>query len=145
MITNGMKMNTIPTIANEINAAAGEYEMGQFQEIRREIRGLARVKDRRIFTRQTTHENWAFHSGGRTELQFNIGDDMQWFRYGVAFSLQPSQTLPKPLSLKPKIFKLNDYLCNNAAEFEDLKFGGIMVAREARPSPSAPSRKKRSR
>ena len=118
-------MKTINTIAHEINAAAGQYQMGQFQEIRRQIQGLSRVKDHRIFTPQTIHEHWAAHSGGRTELQFNIAfesDDRQWFRYGVAFSLQQGQTLPNPLSLKPKIHKLNDFLRNNAAEFEDLNF-----------------------
>jgi len=118
-------MKNLTTIAEAINEAAAQYRMSQFQEIRRQIRGLSRVKDHRIFTPQTTHENWAFHSGGRTELQFNIGfetNDREWFRYGVAFSLEPSQTLPKPLTLKPKILKLNDYLNRNAAGFEDLRF-----------------------
>jgi hypothetical protein len=118
-------MKTLYSIAQEINDAAAKYKMGQFQETRRKIRGLSRIKDHRIFTPQTTHDNWAFHSGGRTELQFNIGfegDEREWFRYGVAFSLEASQTLPKPIILKSKILKLNDYLCKNAAEFEDLRF-----------------------
>jgi hypothetical protein len=116
-------MKTLTTIAKEINDAAEKYQMGKVQEIRRQIHG--RVKDHRIFTPQTIHENWACHSGGRTELQFNIGfegNEWQWFRYGVAFSLEASHTLPKPLILKPKILKLNDFLCKNAAEFEDLRF-----------------------
>ncbi len=119
-------MKDLRTIAEKINLAANNYEMGEFQEIRREIRGLSRIKDRNIFTAQTVHERWAFHSGGRNELQFNIGFD-HWeneelFRYGIAFSLEPSRTLPKPLVLKPKILKLSQYFNRNVADFEDLRF-----------------------
>jgi hypothetical protein len=118
-------MKDLKTIAEEINLAAAGYAMRDFQEIRRQIHGLSRIKDYAIFTAQTIHDEWAFHSGGRKELQFNIGfegEDNDWFRYGVAFSLEPSHTLPKPLVLKPKILKLNQYLTSNAAEFEDLRF-----------------------
>jgi len=118
-------MKTIKEIAEDINAAAGQFQMGNFQEIRCQIQNKKRVKDHRIFTPQTIKEKYAYNSGGRTELQFNIGNingDPQWFRFGVAFSLEPSQTLPKPLILKPKILKLNEFLCNNSTEFEDLIF-----------------------
>jgi hypothetical protein len=118
-------MKDLKTIAKEINDAAAGFAMRDFQEIRRQIHGLSRIKDYAIFTAQTIHDDWAFHSGGRKELQFNIGfegDENDWFRYGVAFSLEPSHTLPKPLILEPKILKLNQYLTTNAAEFEDLRF-----------------------
>lgn len=118
-------MKTIATIAQEIDAAAHQYKMGEFQELRRQIHHRTRAKDHRIFTNQTVHENWAFHLGGRTELQFNIGfegEDRAWFRYGIAFSLEASHTLPKPLILEPKILKLSEYLTRNAAQFEDLRF-----------------------
>jgi len=61
-------MKTINTIAEEINAAAVNYKMRDFQEIRRQIHNLSRPKTRKIFTAQTINDDWAFHSGGRKEL-----------------------------------------------------------------------------
>jgi hypothetical protein len=118
-------MKNLQTLANEINAAAANYAMRDFQEIRQRIHGLSRPKTREIFSPQTTHDDWTFHSGGREEIQFNIGfegDQSDWFRYGLAFSLEPSQTLPDPLTLKPKIIKLNKYIKENQAELEDIRF-----------------------
>lgn len=118
-------MKSLKSIAKEINDLSSNYRMGQFQEIRRKILGLSRVKTNEIFTDQTIHDKWAFHSGGRKELQFNIGfegDENEWFRYGVAFSLEPSKTLPDPLILKPKILKLNQYLEKNLTGLDDLRF-----------------------
>jgi hypothetical protein len=118
-------MKSLSAIADEINAAAENYQMGQFQELRRQIHGSARATGHRIFTEKTTREDWAFHLGGRTELQFNIGfehDEGDWFRYGIAFSLEPSQTVPQPLILEPKIRKLDQFLTRNTAQFEDLRF-----------------------
>jgi len=118
-------MRNLRVIADEINSFAGNYRMGQFQEIRREIHGLKHVKARDIFTSQTIHDEWAFHSGGRKEIQFNIGFEgpqKKWLRYGLAFSLERSQTLPDPLVLKPKILKLNQYLRENGSELEDIRF-----------------------
>lgn len=62
---------------------------------------------------------------GRKEIQFNIGfegDENEYMRYGLAFSLEPSHTLPNPLVLKPKILKLNDYIRRNESELDDLRF-----------------------
>ena len=118
-------MKSLSVIADEINAAADNYQMGQFHELRRQIQGLTRVKDHRIFRSQSIREHYAFHLGGRTELQFNIafeGDHYDRFRDGIAFSLEPRQTLPKPQVLEPKIRKFDQYLTNNAAQFEDLRF-----------------------
>ena len=118
-------MRTIRRIAEEINAAAASYRIGEFQEIRRRIHGLSRPKTREIFTSQTIHDEWAFHSGGRKEIQFNIGfegDGNEYLRYGLAFSLEASHTLPDPLALKPKVLKLNDYIRENRADLDDLRF-----------------------
>ncbi|MCW3084023.1 MAG: hypothetical protein JWP12_1389 [Bacteroidetes bacterium] len=46
----------------------------------------------------------------RKELQFNIGYDIseQFLRYGVAFSLEASRSLPNPVEvLQPKIQLFN--------------------------------------
>jgi hypothetical protein len=121
------KMRDLQSVFEEINSASRSHQMGQFQAIRREIHGKTGTIDK-IFTTQTMdkkNKEWAFHWGGRTELQFNIGfegDDRDWFRYGVAFSLERSQTLPKPLILRPRILKLNQYLAANQSRLEDLRF-----------------------
>lgn len=119
------KMKSIQTIATEINAAAAHYQMRDFQRKRQEIHGLSRPKTREIFTSQTIHDDWAFHSGGRKEIQYNIGfegDDSDWLRYGLAFSLEPSHTLPDPMVLKAKVLKLNEYIRVNQSELEDIRF-----------------------
>lgn len=121
----GEKMKSLNAIATEINTAAVNYRMRDFQQIRQGIHGLSRPKTKEIFTSQTTHDDWAFHSGGRKEIQFNIGfegDDNNWLRYGLAFSLEPSQTLPDPMVLKPKVLKLNEYIKANHSELEDIRF-----------------------
>lgn len=121
----GDEMKNLRAVAEEINAAAAQYRMGQFQEIRRKVHGLSRVGSHKIFTSQTIHKEWAFHSGGRKEFQFNIGfegEQNELLRYGLAFSLETSQTLPDPLILKPKVLKLNEYIRKNQSELDDIRF-----------------------
>ncbi|MEW9570245.1 hypothetical protein ABQJ54_00630 [Rhodanobacter sp. Si-c] len=55
-------------------------------------------------------QGYAYHKGGREELQFNVGfeDGGAYFRYGVAFSLEPGQDLPDPAAaLVSKILQFN--------------------------------------
>ena len=77
------------------------------QDIRARIRGYGRPPSSNIFTTQTIHDGWAAHYGGRTELQFNIGveegGELTELRHGVAFSFQPSQSLPSIDVLVPKV------------------------------------------
>lgn len=78
----------IHVLTHAIEGHASNYRFGQLQEIRRELKGLARVS-RTIFRDQTTFEDYAFHYGGRTELQFNIGFEDRYdgeirLRHGVA-------------------------------------------------------------
>lgn len=57
-----------------------------------------------------SRQGYAYHKGGREELQFNVGfeDGGTRFRYGVAFSLEPGQDLPDPAAaLAPKILQFN--------------------------------------
>ncbi|WP_143048319.1 hypothetical protein [Burkholderia sp. WP9] len=62
----------------------------------------------------TISDDWAFHFGGRAELQFNIGmeesDGKKYIRHGVAFSLEPSQTLPSIDTLLPKMRLFNEFI-----------------------------------
>jgi hypothetical protein len=68
-------------------------------------------------------ENYAFHAGGRTEFQFNIGQDWikksEVFRYGLAFSLKEDQTLPDSKSeFRPKIERFNNFIKDNPNFFD---------------------------
>jgi hypothetical protein len=89
----------IRTIAAELNARSRAHPIGALQEIRASLKGLSRKPGHNIFSPQTTKSDWAFHHGGRFELQFNIGEisDIRGFRFGVAFSFERSRTLPSPV------------------------------------------------
>lgn len=112
-------------IAEEINLRASGYRMGRFQSLRKELKKLSRVTTSRIFTRLTIADVWAFHHGGRKELQFNVGfehiNKELFFRHGVAFSLEPSQSLPDIEVLLPKIEHFNDYIRETYSEFRDMQ------------------------
>lgn len=87
-------MHLLAQIAEEINKKANEYDVGKLQSIRKQIGGLSRLPSSQLFDQRTVFEEWGWHYGGRKELQFNIGIEGGNLRYGVAFSLECSQSLP---------------------------------------------------
>jgi hypothetical protein len=120
----------LASIAREIDKRAESRPIGRLQELRKEIKGLKRLPTHHIFSSQTIFEDkgYAYHAGarGRAELQFNIGfepaDRPKSFMHGVAFSLEPSQTLPDPeVVLSPKVDRFNDFLRCYPQEFSDLR------------------------
>src|SRR3989338_1627337 len=115
----------IPAIARKLNKLARPHPIGKLQDSRTELKKLKRRPGDKIFSVHTTFENWAFHHGGRTELQFNIGyadgendDDL---RHGVAFSFKLSQTLKSIDVLVPKVKFFNDFMKLNASDFSDMR------------------------
>ncbi|WP_153558590.1 hypothetical protein [Roseimaritima sediminicola] len=116
-------MKTIEQITNAINAQSNGYEIGGLQDLRKELHNLSRRPGSRIFSEQTITPHWAFHHGGRSELQFNIGfdgTDGEALRHGIAFSFRTSQTLPDIAPLREKAALFNEYLRLNPEEFADL-------------------------
>ena len=112
---------TIKEIAYEINDRATAFEFGRFQDLRKEIKGLSKKASSAIFTDQTiSDDGWAFHYGGRKEIQFNIAIEDK-LRYGLAFSLETSRSLPNLNILYPKILKLNSLIRNEPDLFLDYK------------------------
>ena len=105
---------SIPELAEALNRASGNFEIGGLQRLRMRLRSLERPAAPAIFDARTVHPNYAFHVGGRTELQFNIGEEERdgraVVRHGVAFSLELSQSLPSIEPLLPKIARFNDYV-----------------------------------
>src|ERR1700694_2733748 len=104
----------IEPIAHAINARAKPYSIGALQTIRKELHGFSKRPGTNIFSGQTIHPHWAFHHGGRSELQFNIGLEdhtgEQELRHGVAFSFELSQALPSIDVLVPKARLFGEYL-----------------------------------
>ena len=105
----------IAAVAHDLNTRAQQaHPIGKLQFLQVELKRLSRRPGTAIFSDQTIHPRWAFHHGGRTELQFNIGlenvSGRDELRHGVAFSFEPSQTLPYIDVLIPKVRLFNDYL-----------------------------------
>lgn len=113
---NTMPNLTISQVADEINERASAHAIGELQEIRKRLKGRVGSSCRTIFSRQTTFECYAFHHGGRSELQFNIGvddEEEKYVRHGVAFSLETGRNLPSIEVLIPKIRLFNEFLQAN--------------------------------
>ena len=106
----------ITTLAEQINEAATEYKVGALQQLRKKLGKNPRTN--KIFTKSTIKDTYAFHDGGRTELQFNVGlelrSEQRWWRHGVAFSFEKSQTLPDPSVLRPVVRNFNSWVHSNA-------------------------------
>ncbi len=113
----------IKAIAEQLNIRARTHAIGKLQTIRAELKGFARRPGTDIFSPQTIHEGWAFHHGGRSELQFNIGKEADGteLRHGVAFSFETSRTLPKIDKLRPHVRLFNDYMQQYPARFADMR------------------------
>lgn len=112
---------------DELNTRAQYHPIGRLQKIRKDLKGLSRLPSKKLFDRRTTFpdDDYAFHYGGRTELQFNVGletiDVTSYLRHGVAFSLELSQTLPDITVLVPKVERFNEFLCIHTDEYPDLR------------------------
>jgi hypothetical protein len=108
-------MPSISELAEAINRAAVGHPIEGLQDIRQRLRGVARKSTRAIFDRRTIFPTYAFHVGGRSEIQFNIGTETLGagpeIRYGLSFSLEPSRSLPNVINvLTPKIARFNEYV-----------------------------------
>jgi hypothetical protein len=114
-------MHLLAQIAEEINTRANNYKVGKLQIFRKEIGNLSKLPSTKLFDRRTVSETWGCHYGGRKELQFNIGMEGDSIRYGVAFSLECSQSLPSIDVLIPKISLFNEYLSEYFESFSDLR------------------------
>ena len=114
--------DAIRTLATTLNDLSQSYDIGQLQSLRKALRGRP-SRTRKIFSKQTIHEDYAFHDGGRSEIQFNIGleDRGSLVRFGLAFSLELGQSLPSIDPLKPKIQRFNQFLRDQPALFQQMK------------------------
>ena len=137
-------MPTLLEIVGEIDRRSMVRPFGTLQDRRKRIHGLRR-KPSSVPFRSANDEAWAFHVGGRKELQFNLGleDGLPGgdLRYGVAFSFEPSQTLPQIDELLPKAARFNDYLLERSVSLSGLRMWHFGDARreETRTGPYSPA------
>jgi len=107
-----------PSIADlvaEIEHRAPDHPFGTLQNIRERLKGLDRVS-RTIFGAQTIHDTYAFHYGGRTELQFNIGFEedeggRQVVRHGLVLSLKRGASINEiGEEMLTRVSRINEFI-----------------------------------
>jgi hypothetical protein len=113
---------SITKIVEEIERSAQTHEIGRLQEIRKEIKNRHRLAGHTIFHEESIKDTYAFHYGGRKELQFNVGTEPgDRIRHGVAFSFEPSQSLPDPDMLVPSAKRFNDFMRLHQDHYPDMR------------------------
>lgn len=115
-----MNIREIAYRLNDI-ADVAKSPFSKLQEVRR-AHGLS-PRAKNPFAAFSIKDNYAFHAGGRKELQFNIGLDFingtHVVRYGVAFSLNEDRTLHNSKAeFRPAIERFNNFLKNDNDFFE---------------------------
>jgi hypothetical protein len=132
-------MSGIKDVVDALNRHAGDYRFGRIQAIRKSRSASGRVRSKLPFASYSTFEDYAFHSGGRHELQFNVGMDVRnRLRWGVAFSLQLNQALPSIDPMLPKIDRFNEFMrlySEDLAVFRLWHFDGGVRSDERYPQP----------
>lgn len=93
----------IKQIAERLNekAITEGFKIAALPELRKKYLGKKQLPSK-IFTYHTIFERYAFHHGGRDEMQFNIGNEdlkegKKYSRYALCFSLEASHSLPNPV------------------------------------------------
>lgn len=113
-------------VTDAIEKLAPNYAIGNLQRIRQQMKG-SDICYQNIFGKRTISEEgeYAYHLGGRTELQFNVGfeDDgngERKFRHGLAISLRGGRVLTQiDKTIRTRIARLNDYIEAHAEELSD--------------------------
>lgn len=114
----------IKEITNAIEKKASEFSFGDLQSIRQQLKGLKRCSET-IFKEDTIFTDYAFHYGGRKELQFNVGyefdnDENQQLRYGLAISLKSGLSITRiDEKILRRFARLNEFIEFHAEEFAD--------------------------
>ena len=122
MNIESVNLRSIEELALEISQRAKGRTIGEMQKRRAMRKGLIRPPD--LFDRRTVWEHYAFHVGGRKELQFNIGYEPgkggeKLFRHGLSFSLEPSRTVPDVSIFGERIQRFNTYIEDHSKELRD--------------------------
>jgi hypothetical protein len=138
-------MRSIRSFAEELNGIAKYYAIGRLQSIRREIKSLKRRAGNLLFSDKTIFDEWAYHHGGRTELQFNIGFDgtgdksaVKSLRYGLAFSFETNRSMPDISLLEAKVPLFNEFLLQYPRKYAGMQmwnWNKAVRSKETNPAP----------
>ena len=115
---------TITDITDAIEDQAPGCEFGELQAIRQNLKGL-KQRSHTIFRPNTIFDRYAFHYGGRTELQFNVGfedtgDGEEYLRHGLAISLKRGPSVHDiGDAILTRVARLNEFIETRADEFTD--------------------------
>jgi hypothetical protein len=105
------------------------HDIARLQELRaelqddRERRAYTTIDDKSssIFDDRDISDDYAYHRGGRDELQFNLAlrkyDGEQKVRYGVAFHYKRGEHMDDLSTLRTRIALFNKYLRANPEQF----------------------------
>lgn len=121
---------TIREIAEIINERTknNNYLFGSLQYLRKAKYG--RVGSFLPFPKRNIKDkgrgNYAFHSGGISELQFNIGklasNGGDYFRYGLAFNLRRGKSLHYPMQhFESRVKRFDDFFSTHKNYFKNLE------------------------
>ena len=120
---------TIRDVADKLNSLSPSYRVGRLREIRKVLTGR-RPASKVLFDPRNVSEKheYAFHRGGRKELQFNVGFEPvrgeRLFRHGVAFSFEKSERVFFPElkeSLSPRVRRFNEYVLEAGDSLADMR------------------------
>ena len=124
MKTEGKVSNPAPPpiedLAREVSLRAKGRPIGKLQEKRAAEKRLTIVPQ--FIDGRTIFDKYAYHTGGRNELQFNIAfeDGRNSFRHGVAFGLQPSKYSLDIGVFEDRIRNFNEFLDDNPKAYDHL-------------------------
>ena len=113
----------ISEVAVDIDRESYSYAIGNLQGIRKRLKGSGCQAGSHIFqfhrqSQSIQEGNYAYHWGGRRELQFNVRihhkADGNYIEYGLAFSLVNVRGQSIVEELRPRIQRFNDFIriCN---------------------------------
>lgn len=98
----------IGPIIDKIEQLAVDRPFGKLPQLRKALKPRAQAHRRIFYSVRSldvprTEWDYAFHRGGRREMQFNVGleDRRETLRYGIAFSFQGSRYLTNLDVLRP--------------------------------------------
>ena len=109
-------------IIERIETLASGRPFGQLPQLRKKLKNLGQAHRRIFYFVRSPHTpkaewSYAFHWGGRHELQFNVGleDSGQTLRYGVALSFQRGRNLTNLEVLRRSVERFNIFVRENPA------------------------------
>lgn len=139
-MTPGEFLQFVHAVNEEARQWHGPF--GRFQEFREQVRETPSAPGGifRFGELGTVKDDFAFHYGGRKELQFNLGlvEAGAWLRYGVAFSFKPSKALRDPVeNLLPLVTRFNRLVVGKPWIFDELPYCYWEVSDSDNPHPLA--------